>query len=136
VTDGKPMGLHPGPLVDEDIPPAMTRLISLTLRVGVVLAAVLALVGLGLLLQGSTAAFTAATVHGATFTGAGFLSGLAHAQAVDVLFLAFLILILTPLFRVVISVGLFAQVGDRPFTALTVTVLLLLGASVLIGAIA
>jgi uncharacterized membrane protein len=126
----------PGPLVEEDIPPGMTQLISLTLRVGVVLAAVLAVVGLGLLLQGSTAAFTAATVQGAVFTGGGFVSGLAHAHAVDVLFLAFLVLILTPLFRVVISVGLFAQVGDRPFTALTLTVLLLLGVSILVGAIA
>jgi uncharacterized membrane protein len=136
VTDGKPIGPKTAPAVDEDIPPLMTRLISLTLRVGVVLAAILALIGLGLLFQGSTAAFTAATVQGATFTGAGFVSGLAHAHAVDVLFLAFLVLILTPLFRVVISVGLFAQVGDRPFTALTVTVLLLLGVSILIGAIA
>ena len=136
MTVGKPVGPIPGPLVAQEIPPGMTRLISLTLRVGVVLAAALALVGLGLLLHGSIAAFAAATVHGAPFTGAGFVSGLAHGQAVDVLFLAFLVLILTPLFRVVISVGLFAQVGDRPFTALTVTVLMLLGVSILIGAIA
>jgi uncharacterized membrane protein len=124
------------PAAKEDIPPAMTQLVSLTLRVGVGLAALLALAGLALLLAGPSATFTAASVHGAPFSGAGFVSGLAHGHATDVLFLAFVVLILTPLFRVIISVGLFAQVRDRPFTALTVTVLLLLGVSVLIGAVA
>jgi uncharacterized membrane protein len=136
VTDNGPAVRGSSPDPESDLPPAMTRLVSLTLRVGVGLSAVLAIIGIGLLLGGSTAAFAAATVHGAAFTGVAFASGLARGQAVDVLLLAFLVLILTPLFRVVISVGLFARVGDRPFTALTLTVLLLLAASVAIGALA
>ncbi len=114
----------------------MNRLVSLTLWIGVSLSALLVLVGLGLLLTGSTAAFAAATAHGAAFSGSGFAYGLAHGQATDVLLLAFLVLIVTPLFRVIISVGLFARIGDRPFTALTLAVLLLLATSVLIGVFA
>jgi uncharacterized membrane protein len=118
-----------------ELPPSMTRWISSTLRVGVVLSAVLALVGLGILLAGPATAFTAATVHGTPFSGPVFLSGLAHGQALDILLLAFIVLIATPLVRVIISVVLFAKIGDRPFTVLTLTVLLLLGVSVLIGGV-
>jgi uncharacterized membrane protein len=118
------------------LPPAMSRLISRTLRVGVVTSAALALVGLCLLLGGPASGFSADVVHGTPFTGTAFLSGLLHGQAVDVLFLAFIVLIATPLLRVIISVALFAQIGDRPFTTLTVTVLVLLGLSILIGAVA
>jgi uncharacterized membrane protein len=125
-------GIHSA---EDRVPPQLTRLIAFTLRAGVGLSAVLAIIGLGLLLTGSGASFSAATVHGAPFSGAGFVSGLAHGTAVDVLFLAFLVLIATPLVRVVISVVLFGRVGDRPFTMLTLTVMLLLGASVLIGAL-
>jgi uncharacterized membrane protein len=119
----------------EEIPAGMTRLISLTLRVGVGLSAALALVGLGLLLAGPQAAFTAATIQGTPFSITGFASGLVQARALDVLLLAFLVLIATPLVRVIISVALFANVRDRQFTVLTLTVLLLLAASVLIGAL-
>jgi uncharacterized membrane protein len=120
----------------DDLPPSMTRWISSTLRVGVGLSAALALVGLGILLTGPENAFTAATVLGTPFSSSVFLSGLAHGHAVDILLLAFIVLIATPLVRVVISVVLFARIGDRPFTVLTLTVLLLLGVSVLIGAVA
>jgi uncharacterized membrane protein len=123
------------PPARKDIPPTMTWWISSTLRVGVVISAGLALVGLGILLAGPVGAFTAATVHGTPLSGPVFLSGLAHGHALDILLLAFIVLIATPLVRVIISVVLFAKIGDRPFTILTVTVLLLLGVSVLIGAV-
>jgi uncharacterized membrane protein len=120
----------------DDVPPAMTKWISWNLRVGVLLSAALAVVGLGLLLAGPTTSFNTAAVHGTAFSGLAFLSGLAHGMALDVLFLAFIVLIATPLIRVIISVILFARIGDRPFTLLTVTVLFLLGVSILIGAFA
>ncbi len=119
---------------EDALPPALTRSIALTLRIGVGLSAALAILGLGVLLSDPAAVFTAATVHGASFSGPGFVSGLAHGQGMDILLLAFIVLIATPLSRVIISVGLFARAGDRPFTGLTLTVLLLLGLSVLIGA--
>ncbi|MGC2289471.1 MAG: DUF1634 domain-containing protein [Thermoplasmata archaeon] len=118
------------------MPPKLTRMISFALRIGVGLAAALAIVGVALLLSSPAGVFTNATVHGAPFSAAGFVSGLVHGQAVDILLLALLVLIATPLSRVIISIALFAQVGDRPFTLLTVTVLVLLGTSVLIGALA
>jgi len=125
-----------GASTDDTLPPAMTRLIARALRIGVGLSAALAIIGLSVLLLGPAAIFTAATVHGAPFSGPGFVSGLAHGQGMDILLLAFIVLIATPLIRVIISVGLFARAGDRPFTTLTLTVLLLLGLSVLIGAFA
>jgi uncharacterized membrane protein len=133
MTEAGTIGISAPPIEEENLPPALAGLISRTLRIGVGLAAILALIGLIRLLMGSAADFDAATVHGAPFVGSAFLSGLAHGQAVDILLLAFLVLILTPIVRVIISAALFATVHDRPFTILTLTVLLLLGASVLIG---
>ena len=124
------------PSVRDDLPPSMNLWISWTLRVGVVISAVMALIGLAALLAGPAGVFAASTVHGSPFSGAEFLTGLAHGRAVDILFLACIVLIVTPLIRVVISIGLFARVHDRPFVLLTVTVLLLLAISVLIGAVA
>lgn len=119
----------------ENIPSHLARWISLTLRVGVGLSAALGVLGITRLLMGSTANFVTATTHGAALMGPAFVSGLAQGQGVDILLLAFLVLILTPLVRVVISAGLFASVHDRPFTALTLIVLLLLGASMMVGAL-
>lgn len=113
----------------------MARWVSRTLRVGVGLSALLALAGLALLLRGSTLSFTRVATQGTPVTLGDFATGLAHGSGVDVLILAFLVLIATPLARVVISVGLFASVHDRPFTALTLAVLALLGASALVSAL-
>jgi uncharacterized membrane protein len=120
----------------DDVPRAMNRLISQTLRIGVLLSAVLAVVGLSLLVAGPLSGFTTAAVQGTPFHASAFLSGLVHGQALDVLLLAFIVLIITPLVRVIISVALFAQAHDRPFTLLTLTVLLLLGISILVGSFA
>jgi uncharacterized membrane protein len=126
----------PAPPVPDDVPRAMNRLISQTLRIGVLLSAALAVVGLSLLVAGPLTGFSSATVHGTPFRAFDFLSGLAHGQPLDILLLAFIVLIVTPLIRVIISVALFAQAHDRPFTVLTLTVLLLLGVSILVGSFA
>lgn len=118
----------------DTLPADLGRLISWTLRVGVTLSAALALVGLGLLLAGTGTGFDTSVVTGAPFPGPRFLSGVLGGNGTDVLFLALLVLIATPLIRVIISVLSFARSGDRRFTALTLTVLLLLGIGVLLGA--
>jgi uncharacterized membrane protein len=128
-------GIGKDPSQKENVPPALARLIAGTLRIGVGLSAVLALIGVVRLISGSTSTFATAAERGAAFSGSAFLSGLVQGQAIDILFLAFLVLILTPIIRVAISAALFASVQDRQYTALTVTVLLLLGASVLVGAL-
>ncbi len=119
----------------EDVPPKLARLIYLTLVIGVGTSATLMVAGLVLLLAEPTTAFTTATTQGASFTRAGLATGLRRGQAVAVLLIAFLVLIATPLFRVVISTVEFATAHDRPFTILTLTVLLLLALSVLLGAV-
>jgi uncharacterized membrane protein len=117
------------------LPPTLVNAISWTLRIGVALSAALAIVGTGVLLAGPASAFTTVGSQGTPFSGPGFLAGLASGNGVDILFLALLTLIATPLLRVVISVAMFASIGDRRFVALTVSVLLLLGASVVVGAV-
>jgi uncharacterized membrane protein len=115
------------------IPPVLPKLISYTLRIGVVLAAALAIIGLVLLLSGPATAFAASVTTSAPFSLAAFFAGLRSGRATDFLFLAFLVLIATPLVRVIISVAMFASARDRPFTLLTLSVLILLAISVVIG---
>jgi len=124
-----------GPRPEEtNVPPVLPQLIYYTLRIGVGIAAALILLGVGLLVAGSTASFTTATEQGSPFSLAGLANGLAGGRAAEILLLGFLVLILTPLIRVVFSVLTFAVARDRAFTVLTVTVLALIGASVLVGA--
>jgi uncharacterized membrane protein len=121
------------PLVeDDDLPPTMARFISDVLRYGVAISALLGVLGLALLLSGPASVFSAATEHGAPFSAHAFVEGLFQGHAVDILLLGFMVLIATPLARVVTSVVMFARVRDRPFTILTLTVLVLLGASVVV----
>jgi uncharacterized membrane protein len=49
--------------------------------------------------------------------------------------LGILVLLLTPIARVVASMGYFARLGDRPYVALTLIVLLNLGLAAVIGAV-
>ena len=126
MTGTGPADLAAAPNESENVPPRLANLIAGTLRIGVGLSALLALVGIIRFLMGTPAVFAAATAHGASFTGHGFVSGLLHGQAADILLLSALVLILTPIVRVIISMALFASVRDRPFTLLTLTVLLLL----------
>lgn len=118
------------------VPPILPRLIYYTLRIGVGLAAALILVGLGLLVAGPPGTFASAAAMGASFSWSGLLNGLRAGRPAALLLLGFLVLIVTPLIRVIISMVSFAVAKDRAFTALTLGVLLLLAASVVIGAVA
>lgn len=123
----------PDRLEVSQVPVLLPRLISATLKGGIAVSAALILVGLGVLATGSAPFFVSQTVHGAPFSLSGFVRGLAQGQAVDLLLLGFLVLILTPLVRVVLSSAMFAAARDRPFTILTVSVLVVLGVSVVVG---
>lgn len=121
--------------IESNVPPILPQLISVTLRLGVAISATLILLGLGLLLSGPAVSFTNATVQGVPFSLSGLILGVSQGRAADVLLLGFLVLIATPLVRVMLSAVMFATAGDRAFTILTVSVLLLLGVSVLLGAV-
>lgn len=62
------------------------------------------------------------------------LSGAAHLQPAGLVSLGLLVLIATPVVRVVASVVGFARDGDRAYTVITAVVLGLLGMSFLLGA--
>lgn len=119
---------------EETVPRGLRRVITYNLRIGAGLAAVLILLGLVLLTRDPASVYAMATVRGSSFSLSGLGSGLLHGQATAVLLLGFLVLIATPLTRVIISVVSFAVARDRAFTLLTVCVLLLLGATVFITA--
>jgi hypothetical protein len=51
-------------------------------------------------------------------------------------YVGLVVLIATPIARVVVSAGLFSTAGDRPFTVLTLFVLLVLVATIVVGVLA
>lgn len=120
------------PRPEENVPPLLPRIISYNLRIGAGLSAALILLGLLLLAGDPASVYTMATIRGASFSLSNLGPGLLHGQGTSVLVLGFLVLIVTPLTRVIISVVSFAVVHDRAFTLLTVCVLVLLGATVFI----
>jgi uncharacterized membrane protein len=114
---------------EQNVPPYLQGLVSRTLRTGVVAAGALLLTGTLLL-----AILPGASGWGATALSATtFAQNLLHLEPAAFLLLGVLVLILTPLTRVVISVVLFSAAGDRPFSTLTLVVLLILGLSVFLG---
>ena len=113
---------------EANVPPALQGLVSGALRVGVGLAAVLLLVGL-LWAFASGGMTPLASTGGANLVG----GALAHPGPSTVLLAGVLVLILTPVSRVVISLSLFASVRDLAFVGLTATVLVLLAASIYVG---
>ncbi len=115
---------------------SFVRVISLLLIGGVLLSAVILLLGLVLfLVTGRTGYHETVTVASLTATGAGsalphgiggVLSGAAELRPFAVIELGALVLIATPVVRVAASVLLFAAQRDYVFVAVTMTVLGLL----------
>lgn len=123
----------PGRPEERGVPGRMRGLVSRVLRGGVALAAALLVVGLALLVaRGPVALLTAPP----PFSLGQLVAGLVAATPSAYLLLGFLVLVLTPVTRVVISVGLFASAGDRTFLALTLFVLAVLVSSVVLGVLA
>jgi uncharacterized membrane protein len=108
----------------------MTGIVRRLLLGGAGLSAAIAAVGLVLLLHGGGAGL----VTGPVRLPYGSLGGdLARGDAYAVLWLGLLVLVLTPLLRVVVSVLLFARQGDGRFLAMTLFVLAVLIGSVVAG---
>jgi len=115
---------------ERNVPRALQGLVSRVLRSGVLLAGALltggivweASVGQGSLLTASAPA-----------TGSG-LVGLLHVGGPAALVLiGVLVLAVTPIARVAISVALFGAARDRTFTVITLFVLVVLGATIVVG---
>ncbi len=119
---------------DVDVPPILRQAIYYTLRIGVGAAVLLLLAGLALLLFEPSSGFAATLTHGTPFSIRMLWSGSAEGRGIGLLLAGFLVLVLTPLVRVVISAIMFGTVHDRAFTTLTLAVLVLLGVSMLLGA--
>jgi uncharacterized membrane protein len=108
---------------------SIADIISNVLRFGVVLSAAIIIFGV-ILLVGASGSSDATPLLNFDLkqvpTLASFLSGLASLQAYSVIELGAMVLIATPVSRVLISVFLFAAQKDRLYTLITLTVLTLL----------
>jgi len=114
---------------------SIADVISRVLRYGVVISAVIIIAGLLLLLaaNGSSDATPMLNFNLRQVPTLGtFLSGLASLQPYSVIELGAMVLIATPVSRVLISVFLFAAQKDRLYTMITLTVLALLLFSMLV----
>lgn len=100
------------------------------LLTGVIASASLLLAGLGL--EVARGRYTLSPGPPASWWGS-FGSDPSQSAASALLVLGLLLLALTPVARVVVSAGYFAAARDRPFTYLTVFVLLVLALSVVVG---
>lgn len=109
---------------------AVEKIIGRILRVGVILSAVVILIGLILLLV------TGATGYaGNTFPvqPMAILRGAAALKPYAIMMLGVFLLILTPVLRVVVSIFAFAKEGDHLYVWITVIVLVILAISMVIG---
>jgi uncharacterized membrane protein len=125
-------GPSPEPAVryEAELPPQLRRWVSAILRGGLILAASLLAVGLFLWAVQGAPVDAGAAAGGYTGDSLTLAAGISSGSAFAFLVLGLLVLVLTPIARVVVSLALFARVRDRPFVGLTAFVLLVLLASV------
>ena len=117
---------------ESGVPPGMRGWVSRIVRVGLLVASVLMLIGVaGFLARGIGLGSPGSVVSfDGSFPGA-FVSGDPAAFALAGL----VVLMLTPLSRVALSVALFASAGNRPFALLTLFVFAVLLATIAVGVI-
>lgn len=107
---------------------AMEGFISQLLRVGVLLCGVLLVTGLGLLwTTGDTSCPTGVMTFDWVLRGSPFL------EPSHVIFMGFLVLIGTPLLRIMASTIVYLSMRDYVFTTITGVVLVILVASMMMG---
>jgi uncharacterized membrane protein len=111
----------------------MDLLISYVLRGGVLLSAGLLILGALLYGIGALRGGTATPPTTYPHSVGDVISGLARGDPLAVLSLGLLVLLLTPVARVVISIVAFARERDRLYVAITSLVLLILLVSFLLG---
>jgi uncharacterized membrane protein len=121
---------RPGRAEERNVPPALRGLVTRVLRTGVVL--MIVLVGIGIVLflsEGGGPLLSGPLVLSKGPVGAL----LGHATPGGFILLGLLVLVFTPLSRVILSVILFAKSRDRAFTGITLFVLLVLLATIAVG---
>lgn len=132
-TDAATMAEHPADATGGRGGPGLEIWISYVLRVGVMIAAAIILVGLFLLVVRGPAGGAPTSLHQIvnqeqqmTVRPAVILRGVRAGQAVSIIQLGVFALILTPVVRVGMTVVLFALQRERVFTLVTLTVFLIL----------
>lgn len=122
-------------------PESMNVVIGKALRYGVLISALIIIIGVIRLagtsgLSGTSAllVYNPNTIPHGTFdvSISGFFSGLARFDSISLIELGAVVLIATPVSRVVISVFLFSAEGDRHYVIITAIVLALLLFSMLV----
>ena len=122
-------------------PDTMNNVVGNALRVGVVSSAVIILFGTALLMANKGLSTTSNDLtynngqvpHGSfNISLSGLFNGLASLQPYSIIELGVIVLLATPLTRVIISVFLFAAEGDKIFVYITAVVLILLLFSMLV----
>jgi len=109
----------------------LNRAMYLVLVAGMFTSSLLYLVGLGLFLLGQPSTLQATYTHYSSFTQ--FWQGLVGLNPTAILMLATVVLIATPIARVIVSTWIFAANRDRKFLLVTFTVLAVLIASIMLG---
>lgn len=109
---------------------AVELVIGKILRVGVVVAAAVILLGLLLSFITGTTGYAAGVHPHRIMT---ILTGLAQLKPYAVLMFGIFLLILTPVLRVVVSIYAFAKERDHLYTAITSIVLVILVVAMIIG---
>jgi uncharacterized membrane protein len=108
--------------------------VSDVLRGGVILSAAIMVVGLaGFYARYARGGLTVGLATAPPHSLSGVLSGLSHGDPVAIIALGLLVLLATPVVRVVISVAVFASARDRLFTLITLVVLAILLVSFVAG---
>ncbi|MCA1667238.1 MAG: DUF1634 domain-containing protein [Thermomicrobia bacterium] len=131
-TDAATMAEHPVDATGGRGGPGLEIWISYVLRVGVMIAAAIILVGLFLLIVRGGAGGAPTSFHQivkqkpAPVRPAAILRGVRAGDAVSIIQLGVFALILTPVVRVAMTVVLFALQRERIFTLVTLTVFLIL----------
>ena len=100
----------------------LNQLISLSLRTGVLVSAILS--SAGLIVWGGTGFNTLSAISGST-VGATIAS-VASGNPAGLIYLAIAVLVATPVFRVALSTFYFTQAGDKRFVLITLAVLAML----------
>ena len=127
---GRAEPTRPGRREEAGVPPALRGLVSRLLRGGLLIAAFLFVLALVRYLQAGVGLGSASVAEGPP---GDFGSSLAAGDPAALALLGLAVLLVTPLVRVAVSVGLFAHAGDRAFTALTLFVLVLLAVTIGVG---
>jgi uncharacterized membrane protein len=114
------------------VPPALRGLVSRLLISGLAVAGLCFLIGVVAYLHQGIGLGGSSTASGLP---SSWPTALVHGDPGAFVFLGLVVLVATPMTRIIVSAGLFAAAGDRPFTMLTLFVFTVLVVTILVGAL-